>query len=70
MALTVVMVPSTTEPKTVKPPFCVSRSLGSPPLSARLMNHWLVALLGSPLTLAIAIVPVVLEIPGSFWMAG
>ena len=43
-----------TRPKTVKPPFCVSRLAE---LSARLKNHWLVALLGSEPSLAMAIVP-------------
>ena len=34
------------------------------------MNHSLVALLGCPASFAIAIVPRVFEIPGSFWMGG
>ena len=55
-----------TRPKTVKPPFCVSSEAEPPLLSARLMNHWLVALLGLPPTFAIAIVPRRLEMTGSF----
>ena len=43
-----------TRPKTVKPPFWLSRFSE---LSARLKNHWLVALLGSLPSFAIAIVP-------------
>ena len=43
-----------TRPKAVKPPFWLSRFSE---LSARLKNHWLVALLGSLPSFAIAIVP-------------
>ena len=43
-----------TRPKTVNPPFWASRLAE---LSARLKNHWLVALLGSLPSLAMAIVP-------------
>src|SRR5262249_27732163 len=48
----------TTLPKTVKPPFWLSRVLE---LSARLKKNWSVALLGSPGSLAMAIVPNRLE---------
>jgi hypothetical protein len=44
MSSTTSMPGSTTRPNTVKPSFCVSRKAGAPPLSRRLMNHWLVAL--------------------------
>src|SRR5262249_27874716 len=48
----------TTLPKTVKPPFWLSRLLE---LSPRLKKNWSVALLGSPPSLAMAIVPRMLE---------
>src|SRR3954449_6860851 len=48
----------------------MSRKFGDPPLSARLMNHWLVALFGLFGTCAIATVPRLFEMPGSFWMGG
>src|SRR5260221_14532801 len=51
------LVPRTTRPKTVKPPFWLSRLAL---LLARLKNHWEVAEFGSPPTLAIAMVPKVL----------
>src|SRR5947209_14920225 len=54
-------------PKTVKPPFCLSRL---DELSARLKKNWSVALLGSLPTFAIAIVPIVLDVPNSFCTAG
>ena len=56
----------TTRPNTVKPPLLLSRSV----LSSTLKNHWLVALLGSPEIFAIAIVPRVLEMPGSLTTGG
>src|SRR6185369_12017396 len=43
-----------TRANTVKPPFCASRFAELLPM---LMNHWLVALLGSPPSLAMATVP-------------
>src|SRR5262249_22117030 len=54
-------------PKTVKPPFCVSRL---DELFPRLKKNWLVALFGSPPSLAMARVPWVLEMPNSFCTAG
>lgn len=54
IASTLLKVLLTTWPKTVNPPFWLSRFAL---LSARLKNHSLVALLGSPPSLAIAIVP-------------
>ena len=50
-------------PNTVKPPFWASRLAE---LSARLKNHWSVALLGSEPTRAIAIVPRTFESLNSF----
>ena len=55
---TVAMLGAVTRPKTVKPPFCASRLAL---LSARLTNHWLVALFGLPPSLAIATVARTLE---------
>src|SRR5438105_3785093 len=58
IASTTCMPFPTTWPNTVNPPFWLSRFAE---LSARLKNHWLVALLGSPPSLAMAIVPRRLE---------
>src|SRR5437016_5706638 len=61
--LATVMPPYTTLPKTVNgPPLDVPSSEDE--LLPRLMNHWLVPELG-PLLRAMAIVPVVLEVPDS-----
>ena len=53
-------------PNTVKPPFCLSRFA---PLAARLKNHWLVALLGSVPSFAMAMVPRALVTLNSFFTA-
>ena len=66
MASTTVMPPLTTSPNTVNPPFCTSRFAL---LFARLMYHWLVALLTLPESFAIAIVPRRFDSSGSLVMA-
>src|SRR5581483_1957437 len=62
--------PVATLPKTVKPPLLLAPSVVL--LSARLKKNWLVALLGSPESLAMAMVPGTLGllVENSLGMAG